>query len=478
MKYFLASWLLLATLWPQSTIAQAFAADSLVLTAPAFYEQISRYHPLIRRADLLVAEARQQIREARGAFDPKLFSYYDQKQFGNSLYYEKWQTGIALPLLPAGIDLKVAYDRAVGKYLNPENTLPAGGLGMVGLSVPLGRSLFTDARRTALQQARLAPSLAAAEQLKFINKTLLDAAKAYWDWYLAYAQFQLLQEGRQLALTRYEGMRQRARLGEAAAIDTTEALITVQERTQQLQQAALAMQNARLTVTAFLWQPAGNELQPAELPPLVVPQPFRWQPVSPALLALLTERAAVRHPELLALDLKRSQLQAEERFRRAAIQPQVSLNANWLSRNRPLGEWGNVYGFGNENRKIGIDMVFPLFLRKERGKLQQVQTKIQQLDFDRQQTRRQIDNYLLQSWNEINLLSEQTETYRDMVSNQARLVQAERAKFDLGESSLFLVNSRESKLIDMQLKQQEILAKQQKAYAELWFAAGASLLTP
>ena len=479
MKYLSGCWLLL--LWvfrPAGVAAQAFAADSLVLTAPDFYHQISHYHPLIRRADLLVAEARQQIREARGAFDPKLFSYYDQKQFGNSLYYEKWQTGLALPLLPAGLDLKIAYDRAAGRYLNPENTLPPTGLGMLGVSVPLGRGLFTDARRNALQQARLAPSLAAAEQLKLVNKTLLDAAKAYWDWYLAYAQFRLLQEGRQLALTRFEAVRRRALLGDAAAIDTTEALITVQERSQQMQAAALAMQNARLAVTAFLWQPAGTDLQPAELPPLAIPQPFRWQTTDPALLATLLERATNRHPELLALDLKRGQLQIEERFRRAALQPQVVLDANLLSRTRPLGEWGNTYGFGLENRKIGLDMTFPLFLRKERGKLQQVQIKIEQLDLDRQQTRRQVENRLLQAWNDISLLGQQNQTYEVMVGNQTRLVQAERAKFDLGESSLFLVNSRESKLIDMQLKQQELLAKQQKAYAELWFAAGTSLLTP
>ena len=349
---------------------------------------------------------------------------------------------------------------------------------MLGVSVPLGRGLFTDARRNALQQARLAPSLAAAEQLKLVNKTLLDAAKAYWDWYLAYAQFRLLQEGRQLALTRFEAVRRRALLGDAAAIDTTEALITVQERSQQMQAAALAMQNARLAVTAFLWQPAGTDLQPAELPPLAVPQPFRWQTTDPALLATLLERATNRHPELLALDLKRGQLQIEERFRRAALQPQVVLDANLLSRTRPLGEWGNTYGFGLENRKIGLDMTFPLFLRKERGKLQQVQIKIEQLDLDRQQTRRQVENRLLQAWNDISLLGQQNQTYEVMVGNQTRLVQAERAKFDLGESSLFLVNSRESKLIDMQLKQQELLAKQQKAYAELWFAAGTSLLTP
>ena len=39
-----------------------------------------------------------------------------------------------------------------------------------------------------------------------------------------------------------------------------------------------------------------------------------------------------------------------------------------------------------------------------------------------------------------------------MVTDYERMLEAEERKFQLGESSLFLVNSRESKLIDGQLK--------------------------
>ena len=46
-----------------------------------------------------------------------------------------------------------------------------------------------------------------------------------------------------------------------------------------------------------------------------------------------------------------------------------------------------------------------------------------------------------------------------MVLDYERMLQAEERKFQLGESSLFLVNSRESKLIDGQLKAIEIQNK-------------------
>ncbi|WP_245916264.1 hypothetical protein [Aureicoccus marinus] len=40
----------------------------------------------------------------------------------------------------------------------------------------------------------------------------------------------------------------------------------------------------------------------------------------------------------------------------------------------------------------------------------------------------------------------------DMIMNYRTLLQGEERKFNFGESSLFLINSRESKLIDAELK--------------------------
>ena len=45
-------------------------------------------------------------------------------------------------------------------------------------------------------------------------------------------------------------------------------------------------------------------------------------------------------------------------------------------------------------------------------------------------------------------------------------------KFELGESSLFLVNARETKLIDRRVKGEELKTKYQKAVAELYVAGG------
>ncbi|WP_308199011.1 TolC family protein [Chitinophaga sedimenti] len=58
------------------------------------------------------------------------------------------------------------------------------------------------------------------------------------------------------------------------------------------------------------------------------------------------------------------------------------------------------------------------------------------------------------------------------IANQELLLNGEAAKFDLGESTLFLINTRESKLIDMKIKREEMISGYQKALAELYYKAG------
>jgi outer membrane protein len=437
-----------------------------------YYELITRNHPVLRLAALLPEEARQDIVQARGAFDPKLSTAYDRKEFANALYYDRWETGFAVPLW-SGLDLKATYERNGGQYLNPEERTPPSGLVGLGVSVPLGQALLIDGRRTAVRQAQVGVLLAEADRIKLINKTLLDAAKAYWDWFLADRQYQLLTEGFVLADTRLNALRQRAALGDAALIDTTEALILVQDRQVQQQQAALDLQNARLRVTAYLWGSVG---QPLDLPPTARPEPPTAILPDEALLQALLDRAATQHPDLLKLDGKARQLSLDERLGRALLQPQIALSASLLSRS-PVGPAdpataADYYAFRMNNNKIGLDVVFPLLLRKERGKLRQIQIKQQQVIYDRQQTGRDVQNTVRAAYNSVQGLARQLSIQQQTIRQQTLLLGAEQQKFDLGESSLFLVNTRETKLIDLRLKGEELRAKARKAIAELYFAAG------
>ncbi|AQG82464.1 hypothetical protein AWR27_12280 [Spirosoma montaniterrae] len=457
-----------------STNGPAVAPDTTVFSALVFYELIRQYHPIVKQAGLFGAEAEQVLMQARGAFDPKLVSHYDRKEFDNKLYFDHWRNKLAVPVWLGGIDLNVSYDRnnPGGRFINPEETTPPTGLAGVGITVPIGQTLMIDARRTAVRQARLALDLAAADRVKLVNKVLFDAAKTYWEWFLAYQQFRLIDEGFDLADTRFNALRQRALLGDAAIIDTTEALITVQDRQVQREQAVVEMNNARIRLNAFLWNADG---QPVELPATAIPQQPGLTPPNEAALQALADQAAQQHPELLKLDLKSKQLSLEERLRRALIQPQIMLDANLLSATPDIDRRYNLpnyFSFQPQNYKVGVDVIFPLFLRKERGKLREVQVKNQQVILERQQVGRDIANDVQAAFNQMQAFSQQIAVQQQAIQNQQRLLQAEQQKFEIGESSLFLVNARETKLIDLRVKGEELKTKYQKALAELYFVAG------
>ncbi|MBC8109931.1 MAG: TolC family protein [Verrucomicrobia bacterium] len=446
------------------------------MTLQQFYEGILAFHPVARQANLLPLEAKQLLREARGNFDPKVEIDFSRKFFADKTYYNFWDSYLKAPILPLGAELKAGYERNISDFpdLGPDYETPFDGLAYAGISLPIGQGLIIDARRNTLRQAEIYQGIADAERAKFINKLIFSAAKDYWNWYFAQRQLKLVQEGYNLADVRFRAIRERALAEEAAPIDTTEALITLQDREVQLLEAALALQNARIIVSNYLWDNARN---PMELAPNVIPDSVlvAAQRYNEASLQSLLVQAENQHPEVMKFTLKSQQLGIEQRFRREMLKPQLNVSYNYLTYypnlKSPIGS--DNWNMFSQNYKVGMDFSFPVFLRKERGKLQQVKIKLLQNEFDLSQTRREILNEIRAAYNQLKNLEQQMQVLEQQTINQARLVEAEYQKFELGESTLFLINTRENKLIDFRIKLESLKTKYEKALAEIIFAAGA-----
>ena len=97
-----------------------------------------------------------------------------------------------------------------------------------------------------------------------------------------------------------------------------------------------------------------------------------------------------------------------------------------------------------------------------------------QNDLEQKQVQREIANEITAAFNDVKNLESQMLTLSQSLQNQEMLVRMELQKFDLGESSLFLVNSREAKLNEFKVKIESLRAKYEKALAVLLFASGVS----
>ena len=452
-------------------LAEIHPADTArVFSLQDLAQLVYANHPIVKQAALLSAEAQSQVLQARGGFDPKLGSDFHRKTFGGTDYYNNWSNELKVPLWPGGIDLKAGYDRFVGTYVNPETHTPQNGLAGVGLSVPIGQGLLIDARRSTLRQAKIMVTAAEADRVKQINEVWLQAAKDYWSWYYTFQQAALIREGVALADRRFQGVARRAQIGDQAPIDSVEAQITVQDRQVQATQLQVDLQNARLVLSNHLWNAQG---QPMELPAYAAPQRPVADTVGRQEYQRLADLAAAQHPTLVKLGAKISQLGIEERYRRELLKPKLNVSGLLISQgNFYSNEVPSYYNFGFDNYKLGVDFAFPLFLRAERGKLQYARIQVQEANLERQQSQRTIATQVNTVYNTLKAYERQLVLQAQTIANQRILLRAELQKFELGESTVFLINARETKLIDLRIKQESLRASYEKARAELYYYAG------
>jgi outer membrane protein TolC len=446
-------------------------ADSTLFTYTAFMNNVRNYHPVVAQASFRVDQAGQGTTANRGELDPKLYSNYQSKDFQEKEYYTVWETGLKIPTW-FGADFKIAYEQNTGDYLNPQFTVPADGQMAVGVSVPLLRNLVYNDRRVAIQQANLMQLASEQERLATINNLLYEATKVYWYWANTYAAWRINAESVAAARIRFQAVRSSYFKGDRPAVDTLESLIQLQTRMFKTNEAYLDYQNAGLALANFLWfeNQTPLELQPTTRPPL--PTAYEMPVLAADSLATFIARAVPQHPEVAQINLAVTNLDLQRKLSANNLLPELTVDYALLSGS--LAAWEDyTNSLAWANNKIGVSFAVPLFLRKERGYLNQVKAKIDETESKRDLKIRTIQNKVQAAANEVDVLAEQVVLYNQTLQNYEQLYQAELRKFQVGESTLFLVNSREIAAIDARLKRAELLTKYQTAYQGVWYSGGA-----
>lgn len=449
-----------------------------VLTFEGFYDQVMLYHPLAKQAGLLTEQARMELRSARGGFDPVISVDMQNKTANSKNSYTYFTPEIKIPTL-IGIDVKGGYEMTSGTNLNPELAKldPTGALKgydmlYAGVSVPLGRGLFFDDRRAVLRQAQLFQSMAKAEQIKLINKLLLEAAKEYWNWQQSYQTLRLMRDNVALAQARLAFISNRILLGEEKPIDSVEAGIEFNRREVLLIEADLDFKNATLHLSNYLWS---EQSEPLQIRSGIVPSPTvqAMQAISNDSLQQLVN-ATQNHPEVVKLTNKIGSLEIDRKLAVEMMKPRLSVDYIPF-RTYTGGVADGVENVFMNNYKFGVSFYSSILLRKERGKLAATKFKIQQSEYELRFMRRSLANEVVAAYNELQNLEQLIRIQTNLVGNAQRLRDAEEIRFENGESSLFLVNQRERSLIEAQAKAVELNAKYAKARAILQWTSGVQM---
>ena len=409
-----------------------------------FLGYVKKYHPLVKQADLKLNEAQANLMQARGAFDPKIEVDFNEKQFKDNQYYSILNSSFKIPTW-YGIELKAGFDNSEGIYVNPENTLPNSGLTSFGISVPVGQGLFINQRMADLRKAKIAQNLNAAERNLQAIEVLYEASVSYANWKRAFEEVKLYENYLVNASNRYKGIEKLISEGDKPAIDSIEAGIVVKTRLLNLEDAKLKLIKAKLELSNYLW--LENNV-PFELKDDLIPEITLSKTIKEVLqINELNPIDLNNHPKIKALDAKIAMLKADKKLKANALLPKLDVSYNYLS------EPSYIDNYRFEDYKIGVNFSFPLFLRKERAGVKLATIKIQDSEFGLQFERKSLENKIKSQQQEITSLEKQREYIRKLIQDYNTLLNAEDRLFEMGESSLFIINSRENSLVSSQINE-------------------------
>ncbi|WP_289662171.1 TolC family protein [Flavobacterium panacagri] len=415
------------------------------LTFSEFLGYVKKYHPLVKQANLEVTNAQAKLMAARGGFDPKIEVDYNKKEFKGTEYYSLLNSSFKIPTW-YGVEIKAGFDDTDGQYYNPQNRTPEAGLASLGITVALGQGMFINQRMADVREGKLNIKLSDAQRKLRAIEVLYQASEAYFEWRRSYNEAELYRNYLGFASTRFQGVKKLIDAGDGAAIDSVEAKITVRNRELNVENGNLKLAKAKLKLSNFLW----IENVPVELGDVVKPEQNLIQTIEETLRtdAMMVDVESLdSHPKIQSLETKMDILEVNRQLKANSLLPKVNVGYNYISE---PNYWNT---FNADDYKFNIDFSFPIFLRKERGNLKMAKLKIQDLQFDIGQQRLELKNKIKAQQTEIASLRRQKIVIDNLVTDYMTMLNSEEKLFSFGESSIFLINSRENNLVSAKLSQ-------------------------
>lgn len=439
-----------------------FGQDSLKLSQPEFLSIVKKYHPLAYKYRLQNKIAESEITRARANFDPVLSGKLGEKNIDGERYYEQRNLGLEIPTW-YGIELNGSYNYLDGERLSNSDT--RGGLAQFGITIPLAKNLLYDKRRALLDQAKFALKMTEAEQTVLTNDLFLDAENAYWDWVKNFEIYKIQKRSVEINLKRLRLTKRTYELGERPAIDTVEASSQLLSFQLQERDAFINFVKSTQNLQLYLWQDGQEFFPVAEL---IFPADNLEENPGYSDYEFLAEKIRTRNLDsnasLQYYFQKENILESEKRLKWQSFLPKIDFSYNFFNKENYRADYLPLF---DNNFQYGLKLEIPVFLRQARADYQIAKFKIEQNRQDFRLKEREIKTKVETYVNEIYNYKTQIDFSTENLINYSRLLNAEEIRYNNGESSLFLINSRENKLIEAQQKNLELRAKFLQSYNKL-----------
>jgi outer membrane protein TolC len=276
-----------------------------------------------------------------------------------------------------------------------------------------------------------------------------EALRAYWRWVAAGQEIRVFEELLEIAEARQIGLTREVSEGGRARIALTENEQNLLQRRSLLEQARRDFQTASNSLGFYLRGADGRMLTPTRA---MLPDLARMKAVAPVeqLVANPMSQVIQSRPELQTFRLALERANNRVALRRNDLQPKLDASVE-LSRDfGAVGAGGP--GFDSTDTVVGLTFTVPLQRREARGRLQRAEAELRETELRQRriadQITTEVDNILANLGAAVKLAA----LAEAEVKQASQMVQAERTRFRLGAGDFFLVNLREERAADAQVR--------------------------
>ncbi|KPP93869.1 TolC family protein [Erythrobacter sp. HL-111] len=412
---------------------------SSALTFPAILESFER--EAAARGDRLAADGAFDLMLDARAYD-RVSGFYS----GGFAEFEATQ-----PLRPFGAKVFGSYRLSDGDFPIYENVFNTNELGefKVGALLSLLRDSTIDNRRFAVEDTRLAASQARLDILLVQLNVQFEALQAYWTWVAAGNEIRVYEELLEIAEARAVGLNRQVREGALPAIALTENEQNLIRRRSLLEEARRDFLTASNSLSFYLRDTDGNLIVPTreQLPSAEVLNSL------PDVTELIADRRRFvidERPELETLRLAIERAENRVELRRNDLKPRLDFEVE-LSRDfGPVGDGGP--SFDSTDTVVGLTFTVPLQRREARGRLRRAEAELRARELEQRRIADEISVELDNILTNLDAALRLADLADDEVRQATAMVEAERKRFRLGAGDFFLVNLREERAADAQIR--------------------------
>lgn len=448
-------------------------ARGAVLTLGEVLAAVLAVHPQLEASRQRQRAAEGEVLAARGGFDPTLRirgQYAPIGAFANG----RLDVEVRQPTPLWGLQVYGGWRLGLGDFAvyDLRAKTASGGEVRAGVSLPVWQGGPIDRRRADVRVADINRQAAEAE----VDQRLLEleraAARAYWAWVGAGLRKDVQRRLLALAEDRDAALRRQIDAGNTPAVDGLDNQRAILERRGRLVSATRSLEQAALELARHLRDDEGAIVvaTPDRLPP-AFPEPPAVDPLEDAL-----KDAWARRPELRRLLLQREATQVEVRLARNARSPRVDLDAYVA---KDVGVVAPEYRYLLPTEFVaGVYVELPLALRAARGKLRKAEADRARLDAEVRFFRDVVAVELHDAHSALVAAHARVLLAREQLQVAHALEQAERRRFELGDSTLLFVNLREQAAADAAVQELEALTDYHRAHTDMRVAAGLHPVIP